>query len=254
MGESALVPLRFSVDQRTNSIIVSGNPGDLEVVRNVLFRLDASDLIQRITTVYRLHNAPAADVATAINNLLTRQRNLNNAAPELITAYQQIEREVLIEPETVTNSLIVSATPRYFEEIKQIVTELDRRPPMVVIQVLIAEVTLNDDDQFGVEWGLQDSLLFDRGIVGGPRYNWLGAQPWQRQLGRFAGHAHRARRPGDLESLARPGRRCAGLRRHGACRPAANRSTCWCGPWNNRAGLRSSAARRCKRSTIRRPT
>jgi type II secretion system protein D len=176
-GESTLVPLRFSVDQRTNSIIVSGNPGDLEVVRNVLVRLDASDLIQRITTVYRLHNAPAADVATAINNLLDRQRDLNNAAPELITAYQQIEREVLIEPETVTNSLIVSATPKYFEDIKRIVTELDRRPPRVVIQVLIAEVLLTDDDQFGVEWGLQDSLLFDRGIVGGPRFNWLGANP-----------------------------------------------------------------------------
>jgi type II secretion system protein D len=176
-GESTLVPLRFSVDERTNSIIVSGNPGDLEVVRNVLFRLDAADLIQRITTVYRLHNAPAADVATAINNLLTRQRDLNQAAPELITAYQQIEREVLIEPEVVTNSLIISATPRYFEDIKRIVTELDRRPPRVVIQVLLAEVTLADDDQFGVEWGLQDALLFDRGIVGGPRFNWLGATP-----------------------------------------------------------------------------
>lgn len=176
-GESSLVPLRFSVDQRTNTIIVSGNPGDLEVVRNVLFRLDTPDLIQRITTVYRLHNAPAADVATAINNLLTRQRDLNNAAPELITAYQQIEREILIEPEPITNSLIVSATSNYFDAIKKIVTELDRRPPRVVIQVMLAEVTLNDDDQFGVEWGLQDSLLFDRGIAGGPRYNWLGATP-----------------------------------------------------------------------------
>ncbi len=169
-GESALVPLRFSVDQRTNTIIVSGNRGDLEVVRNILVRLDVPDLSQRITTVYRLHNAPAADVATAINNLLDRQRDLNQAAPELITPYQQIEREVLIEPEVVTNSLIVSATPRYYEAIQRIVTELDRRPPMVAIQVLIAEVTLNDDEQFGIEWGLQDSLMFDRSIATN-RYN-----------------------------------------------------------------------------------
>ncbi len=176
-GESTLVPLRFSVDQRTNSIVVTGNPGDLEVVRNILARLDVADLATRITTVYRLHNAPAVDVATAINNLLDRQRDLNQAAPELVTPYQQIEREVLIEPEQVTNSLIVSATPRYFEEIKKIVTELDKRPPMVAIQVVIAEVTLTDDEQFGIEWGLQDSLLFDRGITGGPRFAWLGATP-----------------------------------------------------------------------------
>ena len=161
-GESTLVPLRFSVDQRTNSIIVTGNPGDLEVVRNILARLDVADLATRITTVHRLHNAPALDVATAINNLLDRQRELNQAAPELVTPYQQIEREVLIEPEQVTNSLIISATPRYFDEIKRIVIELDRRPPMVAIQVVIAEVTLTDDEQFGIEWGLQDSLMFDR--------------------------------------------------------------------------------------------
>jgi type II secretory pathway component GspD/PulD (secretin) len=37
---------------------------------------------------------------------------------------------------------------------------------MVMIQVLIAEVTLNNIDEFGVELGLQDSLLFDRGLLG----------------------------------------------------------------------------------------
>jgi general secretion pathway protein D len=167
---STLVPLRFSVDQRTNSIIVTGNPGDLDVVRNILVRLDLPDLTQRLTTVYRLHNAPAADVALAINNLLGRVRDLNTAAPELVTPYQLVAQEVLIEAEPVTNSLIVSATPVYFEKIKQIVTELDRRPPMVAIQVLIAEVTLNDDEQFGIEWGLQDSLMFDRSIASN-RYN-----------------------------------------------------------------------------------
>ena len=37
---------------------------------------------------------------------------------------------------------------------------------MVMIQVLIAEVRLNDTDEFGVELGLQDSLLFDRSLLG----------------------------------------------------------------------------------------
>ena len=58
--------------------------GDLDVVRNILARLDVADLATRITTVYRLHNAPAVDVATAINNLLDRQRDLNQAAPVVV--------------------------------------------------------------------------------------------------------------------------------------------------------------------------
>jgi type II secretory pathway component GspD/PulD (secretin) len=36
---------------------------------------------------------------------------------------------------------------------------------MVLIQVLIGEVRLNDTDEFGVELGIQDSLLFDRSLV-----------------------------------------------------------------------------------------
>lgn len=167
-GESTLVPLRFSVDQRTNSIIASGNAGDLNVIYQILVRLDEGDIRQRVTTVYRLRNAPAADVAAALSGqtgLLTQQRELNQAAPELVSPYEQIEREVIVVAEPVTNSLIVSATPRYYEEIKRVIEELDRRPPMVMIQVLIAEVELSDVDQFGVEWGLQDSLMFDRSIL-----------------------------------------------------------------------------------------
>jgi type II secretory pathway component GspD/PulD (secretin) len=41
---------------------------------------------------------------------------------------------------------------------------------MVIIQVVIAEVSLDNLDEFGVELGLQDSLLFSRGI-GTPGFN-----------------------------------------------------------------------------------
>ena len=50
-------------------------------------------------------------------------------------------------------------------ELRALVEQLDERPPMVMIQVLIAEVGLNDTDEFGVELGLQDSLLFDRSLL-----------------------------------------------------------------------------------------
>jgi type II secretion system protein D len=174
-GESTLVPLRFSVDQRTNTIIASGNPGDLDVIFALLTRLDQGDVRQRITTVYRLKNAPAADVATALTGLLSQQLQLIQAAPELVTPVETLDRQVIVVSEVVTNSLIVSATPRYLEEIKRIIDSLDRRPPMVAIQVVIAEVRLNDTEQFGVEWGLQDALMFQRSASAtGNRFNFEG--------------------------------------------------------------------------------
>lgn len=166
-GENTIVPLRFSVDQRTNTIIASGNAGDLKVVYQLLVRLDEGDIRGRITTVYRLRNSFAPDVATALNQFLTNQRQVTQQNPNLVSPFEQIEREVIVVPEIVSNSLIVSATPRFHAEMQRVVEQLDRRNPMVVIQVLLAEITLGDIDQFGVELGLQDALLFDRGITGG---------------------------------------------------------------------------------------
>lgn len=164
-SDNSLVRLQFSVDERTNSIIAAGSQADLAVVYAILLQLDASETRQRRTEVYRLKNSPAEDVATALNEWLRTEREAEAAADLAISPFEQIEREVVIVPELVSNSLIVSATPRYFEEIEQLVEELDERPAMVMIQVLIAEVRLNDTDEFGVELGLQDSILFDRSVL-----------------------------------------------------------------------------------------
>ena len=98
--------------------------------------------------------------------MLQTERQAETDAELAISPFEQIEREVVIVPEIASNSLVVSATPRYYERIKKLIEDLDERPPMVLIQVLIGEVRLNDTDQFGVELGLQDSLLFDRSLLG----------------------------------------------------------------------------------------
>jgi type II secretion system protein D len=165
-GESALVPLRFAVDIRTNSIIASGTAGDLALVEAILLRLDGTEVRARMNRVFRLKNSPANDVANALNEFLRSERQLLQIAPGVVSAFEQIEREVVIVPEPVSNSLIVSATPRFYEDVIRLVEELDARPPMVMIQVLIAELSLGNTDEFGVELGLQDSILFDRSVAG----------------------------------------------------------------------------------------
>jgi type II secretion system protein D len=163
-GEASLAPLRFSVDNRTNSIIASGSPGDLTIVEAILLRLDESDVQERRSTVFRLKNAPAADVAESINEFLRSERRVQEVAPGTFSPFQRIEAEVVVVPEPVSNSLIISATPRYYGEILQLVERLDAQPAQVMIQVLIADVELDNNEEFGVELGIQDSVLFDRSI------------------------------------------------------------------------------------------
>ena len=168
-SETSLVPLRFGVDTRTNSVIASGTMADLNIVEAILTKLDDGEIRHRRSVVIRLKNSPAQNVADAINTFLTtEQQRLQQAGPGLTSAFEQIEREVVVVPELVTNSLLLSATPKYFEEIRGVVEQLDARPPMVMIQVLIASVELGSTNEFGIELGLQDSVLFDRSILSSP--------------------------------------------------------------------------------------
>ncbi len=165
-GEGSLVPVRFSVDIRTNSIIATGSSSDLRIIEALLSRLDSEEAQQRVNQVYRLRNSPATFVAAAVNDFLRNERNVQTAAPGRQNPFQKIETEVVVVAEEVTNSLIISASPRYFEEIFRLVKELDEQPPQVLIQVILAEVELDNVHELGVELGLQDSVLFDRGLLG----------------------------------------------------------------------------------------
>lgn len=165
-GETSLAPLRFSVEVRSNSVIATGSEGDLRIVEALLLKLDQSNTLQRKTHVYQLKNSPAVDVANAVNQFLVGQRQVERAAPGAESPFQELEKEVVVVPEPVANKLVLSATPRYFEEISTLIEKLDEQPPQVMIQVLIAEVALNNTDEFGVELGLQDSVLFDRSLLG----------------------------------------------------------------------------------------
>jgi type II secretion system protein D len=181
-GESSLVQLRVAVDARTNSIIVSGSPSDLEVIEVLLLRLDEDAVEERRSQVVWLRNSNAVDIATAIQQFVVNQlQNVQQSTfqGQSLRPDEQFGREILVQAEPSTNSLIVSATPRYIDEVMEIIRRLDRRPPMIHVEVLLAEVTLDDTFEFGVEWGLQDALLFDRGsatggTLGSPAFN-IGA-------------------------------------------------------------------------------
>ncbi|HUT95441.1 MAG TPA: secretin N-terminal domain-containing protein [Thermoguttaceae bacterium] len=168
--DSSLVFLRFAVDVRTNSIIATGSTGDLVLVEAILLRLDESDLRMRQTVVMRLKNASAENVANAVNEFLSSELEAEQPVQGLLSSIEQTDREVVLVPEAITNALIISATERFYDRIIDLVEKLDARPPMVVIQVLLAAVTLDDTDEFGVELGLQDSILFDRSISNIPGF------------------------------------------------------------------------------------
>ncbi len=162
---SSLLPLKFVADSRTNSVVATGGADALIIVENLLYRLDATDPRTRTTKVIKLINAPAADVAEAINVFLQSQRDLATIDPTRISTSQLLDQEVIVTPEAISNNLLISATPKYFEEIEALAKQLDAEPAQVVIQALLVEVALDNTDEFGVELGFQDPILFQRSVI-----------------------------------------------------------------------------------------
>jgi len=171
---ATLIDLRISVDDRTNSIIVAGALNDLETIRAIIARLEAADTQGRVQDVYKLRNAAAADVAAALQTFITNSLNVYSGAA-VLSAYQQLQRNIVVVAEPVSNTILISATPQYFAEIRRLVERIDAQPPQVVIQVLIAEVQLTNTEEFGVEVGLQSPVLFGRSLTatgpGSPGFN-----------------------------------------------------------------------------------
>jgi general secretion pathway protein D len=164
---ATLIGLQIAVDDRTNSLLVSGAENDLETIRGIIGKLEASDTPDRFYDVYKLRNAAAADVATALTTFITSSLAVLSPT-NFYTTYIQLQKNVVIVAEPVSNTLLICATPFYFQEMKRLIERLDAQPPQVVIQVLIASVQLSNDQEFGVEAGLQNPILFARGGLATP--------------------------------------------------------------------------------------
>ncbi|HEV3029969.1 MAG TPA: secretin N-terminal domain-containing protein, partial [Planctomycetota bacterium] len=64
---------------------------------------------------------------------------------------RNVEGNVDLQADPTTNSLIVRTSPRNFMAMQTMFRELDRIRPQVLIKVLIADVTIDNSTQFGVE-------------------------------------------------------------------------------------------------------
>lgn len=156
VGTAEQDSLVVTVDGRTNSLIIGGTDHYVALAGGIIDELDSSPALERRTEIYRLRNARAADISDALQTFFAQSQAGAPAVvgtQEIGTSIQQsIEQEVSLVGEPNSNTLLVTASPRYFEEIARIIDELDQPQAQVLIQALIAEVTLDKTTALGMEF------------------------------------------------------------------------------------------------------
>jgi general secretion pathway protein D len=173
-------------ERRSNSLVVHGRRSEIETIRRILTQLDVNVTGGRRVFIYFAENARAKDLAATLNAIYGAKETVATAAPtapatprtpgqppappapppttapggpiggaaglaEVGFAEGQF-RFIADEP---TNSVIVTTTPRQWTDIEPTIRQLDKMPRQVLIEVLVAEITLTDDTKLGIDWALK---------------------------------------------------------------------------------------------------
>jgi general secretion pathway protein D len=94
--------------------------------------------------------APTPQAAPGIPGLAPLPGGLRTPTPAAPTAKPEEQLRIVADP--ATNSLIIYGTAQEFQNIKNILKELDAVPRQVLLDVLIFEVTLDNTERLGVDY------------------------------------------------------------------------------------------------------
>jgi general secretion pathway protein D len=171
----------YTADDQTGQIIVIADPREYPLFDALIAKLDISSDPNTRNEVIYLKHADAKDVSTLLSQLISGQNSAAQKsgtqatrmpqqqpavlAPGMVPAAQssslaggdvllntgstEFSSLVTIQPDERTNSVVVSGTVGDIRLIKSIVEKIDVLLAQVRIEVVIAEVTLNDTSNSG---------------------------------------------------------------------------------------------------------
>jgi len=133
----------------------------------------------------------------------TQQQN-NQRTTQISTTgglSDSLEGEITIIPDKNTNSLIIRTSPRNYPSVLELIKKLDLFPQQVLIEVLILDLTLDEETELGLEWAL-------KGTEGGTTFAG-GVTKSTSTLGSSIGTATASFLPGGSFFVGEPGRMIA---------------------------------------------
>lgn len=144
-----LIP-KIVADDRTNSVIISGEIKARERVVNLVKRLDAELETNGNTRVYYLKYAKAEDIVPVLKGVSESIEAEENAAKS--TNKRNQKRNISIEAHADTNTVVITAKQDMLRSLEAVIRQLDVRRAQVLVEAIIVEVFESDGVNLGVQW------------------------------------------------------------------------------------------------------
>lgn len=143
--------VKFSADERTNSILLSGDKTSRLKYRAIISDLDSPVESSGNTHVIYLRYADAKNVAEILGNV-GREAIKAEAKSAANTKSAAAPGSVNIQADETSNALVISAPASIFPSLRAVIQQLDIARAQVHIEAIIAEVSLITSNELGVQW------------------------------------------------------------------------------------------------------
>ena len=130
------------------------------------------------TYIYKMQHILAEQVAPILNEVFKDEIEALKKAPPSVS-----KKELKMIADPGTNSLIIRATESDYFRIKGIIDEMDSTPQQVLIEVVIAEVVLNDNLRYGVQYFIRDRFPIISDDIAGTEDRDISEGANQREIG-----------------------------------------------------------------------
>lgn len=151
-GEGGGPNLKLVSDDRTNSVLVSGDKSQRLRVKALIAHLDTPLEAGGDTQVRYLRYADAESIAAKLKEQVQGIQQAAPAGAAPAGSVAAAERNVTIWADVQTNALVITAPPKIMKSIMSIVDRLDIRRAQIQVEAILVEVTADKTTDLGINW------------------------------------------------------------------------------------------------------
>nr|WP_217702235.1 type II secretion system secretin GspD [Vibrio ostreicida] len=151
----AFLKPKLVADDRTNSILISGDPRVRDRLRKLIKQLDVEMATKGNNRVVYLKYAKADELVDVLKGVSENLQAEKSTGSKQATGAKR--GEVMISAHIGTNALVLTAPPDIMNALQDVIAQLDIRRAQVLIEALIVEMSEGDGINLGVQWGSLDT-------------------------------------------------------------------------------------------------
>lgn len=148
--------VKIVADNRTNSIILSGDREARQHLKKIIEQLDTPLESSGNTRVVYLRYAKAVDLVKVISGVGQTIAEGKGGAAKGGTPAPRPGSELNIQADESTNALVINAPPDVMRDLEGVIRRLDVRRAQVMVKAVIAEVSTDTANELGIQWAYND--------------------------------------------------------------------------------------------------